>query len=114
MRIFPEEKAQQKSLSQEWRDEVAAVVEDAMGIFQQRGTIRDGDGLVWDRLQFPHGFMTIINQKVSRVPTLLVGYDPHQWSTVAWKKVIDELVDVGVYCFMLIAIIQILARRYDK
>lgn len=114
MRIFPEEKAQQKVLSEEWRTEVTTVVDEAMGVFHQRGEVRDADGLVWDRLQFPHGFMTIINQKVSRVPTMLVSYNPQQWTEVAWTKVIDELMDVGVYCFMLIAIVRMLARRYDK
>lgn len=114
MRIFPEEKALMRKLSDEWRMEVKTLLADVHNTFEIKGQTRDKTSVVWERLQFPHGFMQVILQKVTRIPPMLEPHEPNSWASVMWGKVEQELRDVGTYCFIMAAIVRMLQRRYKE
>lgn len=108
--LFEEEQQLVRALSEEWTQEVQVVLDEMAKTFSQKAGNRDGCDVVWRRLPFPDGFLTIIDQKRERLEPLMDPWDPHAPGWVVWPKVVEECEDVASYWIFMAAI----ARMFDK
>lgn len=112
--LFPEEWKLVRDLSEEWRGEVLEVIKGLQAIFEQKGDERDFYSVIWERFPFPSGLLTVIDQKMERLPTLLAQFN-HIDSTrcpVRWDKVVEESTDIAAYIIFFAAIASMLQRRH--
>ena len=106
-KLFEEEQEVLNALLAEWYEEIKSFTQDADGIFSEKGKMYDRTSPVWERIQFPHGFVQELRKKTNRVDQLLEGYD----NGVKWDEVLEELGDIFNYARMLGALITMYLSR---
>ncbi|NIN63881.1 MAG: hypothetical protein GTO63_04030 [Anaerolineae bacterium] len=99
-----------EKLLDDWYAAQTQFTEQADGVFSEKGKQYDRLSPVWERIQFPHGFIQEIRKKVDRLLQLLADYDPTQpWPCgVNWGYeggVLEELIDIFNYSRMMAGII---------
>lgn len=112
--LFPEEHQMTRALSVEWQEEVVEQLKAMQDVFESKGKARDETSCVWQRLPFPDGMLTIIEQKGERMQPLLAKFNPYCESDlcpVAWDKVIEEARDIATYWVFFVAVATMLKRR---
>jgi hypothetical protein len=110
-KLFPEEVALAERLQDEWHGAIGRVVDQFMRTVTRKGQERDTGSLVWERVEFPGGFLTILRQKLERLVPLFACYDPLDVGSMNWEKAREECVDFGAYAFFMAAIIDMIQRR---
>jgi len=115
MKLFIEEQKVLDLLLAEWYEEVKGFQEDANGVFSEKGKMYDRSSPVWERINFPHGFVQELKKKIDRLSQLLDGYDPNDFFSVQWSEVEEETGDVHIYSAMFGGLIRmLLAREAEK
>lgn len=112
--LFPEERELTAELSEEWRAEVVRALNEMTHTFSAKAQTRDRVDVVWRRLNFPHGFMTIIRQKLERLEPMFDDFGPHTPHKVNWEKVAEECGDVATYLVFMAAIALMWQKRMEE
>jgi hypothetical protein len=111
MKLFVEERELQEKLKAEWYEAMKAFVHQVQATFERKAEERDDQSLVWERIEFPQGFATLLFQKIMRLKPLLTRCNPETHENVNWPKVLEELGDIAAYCQIFGSLILMLNRR---
>lgn len=118
--LFPEEQQLTAQLSEEWKREVLKALEELTSTFSRKSSERDKADVVWRRIDFPGGFLTVIHQKLERFEPLLSGFTPKMFeglnpaiNTARWPKIREEALDIATYLIFMAAITSMFERRLE-
>lgn len=115
MKTFPEERDLTRQLVLEWYEAIRRFQTKVDGIFSEKSEQYDVASPVWERIEFPTGFVQEFRKKVDRVKQLidkLDADDPSSFDRVNWKYMFGELADICNYSRMCAGIAIMLLDRY--
>lgn len=110
-KLFPEERALQQALKEEWYESIEQFTASADEVFAAKGKTRDVEELLWERLSFPHGIGQQIWQKALRLRPMMEEKQREDPYEADWSLVLEELRDICNYSRMLGGIIQMIQAR---
>lgn len=112
MKLFEEEKRLHENILNEWYEAIEAFTDRMNVIFDDKAKLYDRASPVWERIDWPGGFVHEINKKANRIRQLFNSYRPDDpMDSVKWSEVNEELADIANYCRMLAAINAMMRRR---
>lgn len=113
-KLFEEEKRLHERILSEWYEAIELFTDRMDGIFSNKAKLYDKASPVWERVQWPGGFVHEITKKGNRVEQLFNGFDANDaMDSVNWSEINEELADIANYCRMLAAINAMMRRRQE-
>lgn len=116
MKTFLEEREVTRALVNEWYENIKRFQTYIDAVFSEKSKEYDVSSPVWERVEFPMGFIQEFRKKVDRLKQMFDGVDTMDIATfehVNWKYVFGELIDVCNYARMCAGIAMMLLERFD-